>query len=194
MPPVVSVIIPSRNEQFLTRTIEELLEKSEGEIEVIAVLDGYWDAVINDPRVNYLHKGKAEGMRNGINDALKIANGSYIMKIDGHCMVDEGYDVKLVESCEDNTIVIPRRKRLDAENWCLQDVGKPHIDYEFLSFPDNPADYGGAGLNGRIWTERIVARLDNPKYDVDENLSFQGSCWFMPKAYFEELNLMDVER
>lgn len=193
MNPVVSIIIPSRNEKFLTKTILELLEKAKGEIEVIAILDGYWDAVVEDPRVHYIHKGEAEGMRAGINSGVELAKGKYIMKIDGHCMVDEGFDVKLAESCEKDTVIIPRRKRLDADNWCIQDVGKPDVDYEFLSFPDNPADFGGPGLNGRIWTRRILERKDNPEFDIDENLSFQGSCWFMEKEYFHFLDLMDEE-
>ena len=38
----VSVIIPSRNERFLTKTVIDLLAKAQGDIEIIAVLEGYW--------------------------------------------------------------------------------------------------------------------------------------------------------
>lgn len=187
---MVSIVIPARNERFLGKTIEDLLAKAQGEIEIIPILDGYWPdpPIVDDPRVVLLHRGKSRGMRNGINSAVAIAKGDYIMKIDAHCMVSEGYDVELAESCEPNWVVIPRRKRLDAENWTIQDVGKPDIDYEYLSFPDNPSDFGGPGLNGRIWTERIVERKE---IMLDENLSFQGSCWFLPRDYFYKLELMD---
>lgn len=186
---MISIIIPSRNEKFLRQTIEELLAKAEGEIEIIAILDGYWDLSLpKDPRVTLLHRGIAQGMRNGITSAVAIAKGTHILKIDGHCMVDQGYDVKLVADCERDWVVIPRRKRLDADNWCLQDVGKPDVDYEYVSYPDNPADFGGPGLNGKIWTQRIIDRQD---ILIDDNLSFQGSCWFMHKDYFYELELMD---
>lgn len=191
----VSIVIPSRNEQFLSHTIKDLLKNARGDIEIIAVLDGYWppkEEIINDIRVIYLHKGEPEGMRPGINDAVAISTGKYIMKIDGHCMVDEGFDLKLKADCEHNWVVIPRRKRLDAENWCIQDVGKPDVDYNYLSFPDNPADFGGPGLNGRIWTQRILDRND-PKYDIDDEMSFQGSCWFMHKDHFYNMELMDHE-
>ncbi len=187
---MISIIIPSRNEQFLQKTIEDVLAKAKGDIEVIAVLDGYWTALRDDKRVKIIHKGESKGMRAGINSGVAIARGEFIMKLDGHCMVDEGFDVKLAEDCEDNWVVIPRRKRLDAENWCIQDVGKPDVDYEYLSFPDNPADFGGKGLNGRIWTERALERKD---ILIDENMSFQGSGWFMKKSYFEFLELMDEE-
>lgn len=192
---MLSIIIPSRNEQFLQRTIQDLLEKAEGDIEIIAILDGYWppvEEIVNDKKVIYLHRGVAKGMRDGINSGVAISKGEYIMKIDAHCLVDKGFDVKLITDCEDNWIVIPRRKRLDAENWCIQDVHKPDIDYNFLSFPDNPSDFGGPGLNGRIWTQKALNRTD-VKYDIDEEIAFQGSCWFMKKDYFYYLELMDEE-
>lgn len=186
---MISVVIPSRNEKFLNQTIEEVLAKAGGDIEVIVTLDGYWqNPLIGDKRVRYIHRGAPRGMRPGINAAVDIARGEYIMKLDAHCMVDEHFDIKLAADCEPNWVVVPRRKRLDADNWCIQDVGKPDVDYEYLSFPDDPADFGGPGLNGRIWTERALERLDTP---VDENLSFQGSGWFMRRDYFYHLELMD---
>lgn len=190
----LSIVIPSRNEQFLYKTIHDLLQKAEGEIEILPVLDGYYppaEEIIIDPRVIYIHKGEAEGMRPGINDAVSVSTGKYIMKIDAHCMVDKGFDVKLKAVSQPNWVLIPRRKRLDPINWCIQDVGKVDIDYEFLSFPDNPSDFGGPGLNGRVWDQRIKERLNDPKYDIDDNMSFQGSCWFMEKDYFYQLELMD---
>lgn len=200
----ISIIIPSRNEIFLSKTIQDILEKARGNFEIIAVLDGAWPveqkrkhwstpAIIDDPRVSYLFKPRAQGMRPAINDAEKIARGKYLLKCDGHVMFDEGFDVKLLADIEDDWVVIPRRKRLDAELWAIQDVKKPDVDYEFLSYPDNPADFGGEGLNGRIWTQRILERLDKPEYNIDEDMSFQGSCWFMKRDYFHFLELMDVE-
>lgn len=188
-----SVIIPARNEPFLQQTVDDVLSKASGDIEVIVVLDGYWPnpSLKDHGKLIVIHKPVSEGMRPSINAAASIAKGEYLFKLDAHCMVGEGFDEILKADCQDNWVVIPRRKRLDAENWCIQDVGKPDVDYEYLSFPDNPADFGGSGLNGRIWTERILERKDNPEYDIDDNLSFQGSAWFMPKDYFYELELMD---
>lgn len=185
----LTIIIPSRNERFLKPTILDLLKNARGNIEIIPILDGYEaDFTIDDPRVRFLHKEKSEGMRAGINDAVALAKGEYLMKIDGHCLVSEGFDVELLKNIGPNWIIIPRRKRLDAENWCIQDVGKPDVDYEYLSFPDNPADFGGAGLNGRIWTERALNRKD---IMIDDSPASQGSCWLMSKDYFHELELMD---
>lgn len=192
----VTIVIPSRNETFLPHTIKDLLKHAEGDVEIIAILDGYWpkpDEIVNDARVHYLHRGEAQGMRKGITSAVDIATGKYIMKIDAHCMVDQGFDTKLKADCEPNWVVIPRRKRLDAENWAIQDVGKPDIDYMFLSFPNDPNDWGGKGLNGKIWTDKIRRIGDDPAKLIDDEMSFQGSCWFMHRDYFYELELMDSD-
>lgn len=190
---MLSIIIPARNEQFLQKTILELLEKAEGEIEVISVLDGYWppsEEIVNDKRVKYLHRGESHGMRRGITDGVAIASGEYIMKIDAHCMVDKGFDLKMIEVHQDNWIQVPRRKRLDAENWCIQDVGKPDIDYMYLSYPDDPEDRGGPGFHGRVWDAKNKdEKLKEDK--IVDLMSAQGSCYFMKKSYFEELELLD---
>lgn len=192
---MITVVIPARNEKFLGRTIQEIFEKARGEIQVIAVLDGYWpDPQIPDyPNLTLLHRGEARGMRRAITDAVALAKGEFIMKLDAHCMLDEGFDVKLAADCEENWVVVPRRKRLDADNWVIQDVGKIDVDYEYLSYPDNPADFGGPGLHGRKWDERSRERADKEEYMIDDLMSFQGSSWFMRKSYFEFLELMDED-
>lgn len=192
---MLSVIIPSRNEIFLNKTIEDLLNKSRGEIEIIAVLEGYWPTeekrefwftpmVIEDPRVTYLHLGKPLGMRGAINAGVSIAKGDFIMKVDAHCLFEEGFDVKLASDCDDNWVVIPARYSLDAEKWEVNKTGKARADYHYLCYP-NPHKEHDVGMHGVVWPERGIERLD-PKYDIDDNLSFQGSCWFMKRSWFND--------
>ena len=67
---MVTIIIPSRNEPYLQKTILDILKKAVGEIEVIAILDGYWptaEEMVDDERVKYIHYGTPRGMRNAIN-------------------------------------------------------------------------------------------------------------------------------
>lgn len=203
----VSVLIPARNELFLDKTIKDILKKAEGNIEIIVVLDGYWPTkftikditykqqLVEDPRVRYIHRSIPFGMRDGINSAAKLATGEYLMKSDAHCMYEKGFDTKLkadvayytehTDDKNDNWIVIPRRLRLDADNWTLKEEGKPPIDYEYLSSPN------GNGAKGNKWDERTKERMDIP---IDETLSFQGSCWFMTRShYFDRLGGMSEE-
>lgn len=180
----VSVIIPSRNETFLQKTIWDILAKAKGDIEIIAVLDGYWvDVTISEPRVKYLHLGRPTGMRNAINSGAAIATGEYLMKCDAHCMFDEGFDIKLAADCKDNWIVIPRRYALDGRKWKLiEDNPKYPVDYMYLS----PA------LHGVVWDGKNKDPELKKKL-IDDTMSAQGSCWFMPRAYFHELELEDEE-
>lgn len=186
-----SVIVPARNEQFLNPTIRELLNKAAWDLEIIVILDGHEpDELVVDPNVHYIRFNPSRGMRAAINAGVAIATGKYIMKIDAHCMVGEEFDVILANDCEDNWVSVPRRHRLDAENWCIQEVKKPPIDYMFLSYPSDPDDFGGPGLNGKLWDERNK-RKDLKEKLIDDLMSAQGSCWFMHRDYFYELELMD---
>jgi len=183
----------------LPQTIRSCFENAAGEVEVVVCLDGYWhpgwkELTDQFPNLHTIHHGEPRGLRAAINSAAgsAISRGAkYLLKLDAHCMLDEGYDTKLQDDMESNWIVVPRRKRLNAETWTVQDVGKPDVDYHYLSFPDDPQDFGGKGLNGKVWYERIKERLDKPEYDLDDEMSSQGSCWFMAASYFQELELMD---
>lgn len=185
-----SIVIPSRNERFLVKTVNDILSKHGNDIEVIVVLEGYWEKDLpNDPRVIHIHHGEAIGMRQSINEAVAIARGEWILKIDGHCMVEDHMCNQLINDWQKDTdVVIPRRKRLDPDNWTLTDTHKVDVDYEYVAAPTNPNDWGGKGLNGKIWDERSKAKKH---VLIDENMSFQGSCWFMKKNYFYFLELMD---
>lgn len=186
----LSVVIPSRNEQFLPQTVDDIFAKAAGDIEVIAILDGYWADPLpkENPNLHYIHRGTPLGMRDGINSGVAIASGKYIMKCDAHCMFDEGFDEKLKEDCDEDWVIVPRRYSLDPELW--ERRKKAPFDHMLLSYPDNPLDYGGAGYHGKAWRERdrLPEFSQEPVFDL---MSFQGSCWFIHRDYFYYLELMD---
>ena len=180
----LTVIIPARNEIFLNKTVNDLFEKAEGDLEVVVALDGYWPESELMPQSNsnlkYIHFGKARGMRAAINAAASIATGDYLMKCDAHCMFAEGFDEVLKADCDGDWVVIPSRYSLDGENWKILETGKSRVDYHYLSYPKHK----GHGIHGTVWNQRARNRKDNPAYDIDDEMSFQGSCWFMPTAHF----------
>jgi glycosyltransferase involved in cell wall biosynthesis len=188
----VSVVIPSRNEVYLNKTIDDLFAKAEGEIEVIAVLDGYWPAVLPEEHkgLTLLHFGAQQGMRQGINAAVRMSTGEFIMKLDGHCMVDQGFDVKLQADCDVDWIVIPRRYSLDPEKWEWMNTGKPPVDYHYLSYPYLKPDDPACGLHGNVWTRRAKERKN---ILIDDEMSSQGSCYFMHRDYWSKIGPLDVE-
>ncbi len=186
----VSIIIPSRTEVFLKNTIEDVLKNATGEIEIFPVLDGYdvtKEEYVDDPRVKYIRipGARKAQKRHAINMAAILADGKYIMSLDAHCMVAKGFDEVLKADCEENWVVLPRRKRLDAINWRIHDVGKPDIDYLFYPFP-----YAKERSRHVLWTKRAIERVDIP---IDENIIIQGSCWLMHKTHFVKNGFMQIE-
>lgn len=130
-------------------------------------------------------------MRPGINAAAVLARGDYLMKLDAHCAVSEGFDVALAGSCDDDWIVVPRRYPLDAEAWEIQRNGKPPIDYHYLSYPfERPGD-SSCGLHGTPWRSRATERAS---ILIDDEMSSQGSCWFMSRKHWNRLGPMEVEK
>ena len=182
--------ILSKHELAFVKTVDGLFEKANNTIEVIVALDGFWPETlpVDNPNLHYIHWGEAGGMRRGINAAADIAKGEYLMKTDAHCLFAPGFDDALIEASQPNWVQIPRRYSLDAEKW---EKYKYPRDYMYLSWPDNPKDWGGAGFHGREWRERDKDP-ELQKIDLDDTMSFQGSCWFMPLEYFNRLGLMDV--
>lgn len=197
----LSVIIPSRwdysadeytKRSFLPQTVADLFKKAAGDVEVIVTLDGYWPVdenntflIADNPNLIIIHRAKAMGMRASINAAAAVAHGEYLMKCDDHCMFAEGYDEVLKADCDRDWIVIPSRYSLDAENWAIENNGKPRRDYHYLCYP-NPDKPHDSGMHGVEWWSRCKERLNKPEYDIDDTPSFQGSCWFMHKSWFTD--------
>lgn len=190
---MVSIVIPSKNEIFLKKTIEDILEKATGEIEVFPILDGYdipEEEVVNDPRVHYIHFKTGLGKRPGINAMVAVCKGEYVMSVDAHCMFAKGFDEQLVKDHQDSRWVqVPRRNRLDAENWCLQTQSddRPPIDYEYMMWPGK---FDVKAFHGFKWDARTRERESIP---LDETITMQASCWFMTKEWFKKMNFMDVK-
>lgn len=184
---MLSVIIPSRQSEFLQKTVDDLLGKAEGEVEVIVCCDGVWpDPMLkDDPRVVIFHHGEVHdnpGMRAAISAGMRLARGDYVMKCDEHTMMDQGYDLKLIADCKDDWVVIPRRKRLDPEKWELIEDGRPPVDYMYVEYPYLKPFDKTQGLHGAEWK-----RPERKDILIDDTPTMQGSCYFMKKSYWEKL-------
>ena len=47
-------------------------------------------------------------------------------------------------------------------------------------------------MHGVEWPQRSRSRQD-PKYDIDDNPSFQGSCWFTSKKWYEHIGKLSED-
>ena len=122
----LSVIIPARNEIFLQKTIENILENIEADTEIIAVCDGYWpDPPVRDhERVNIIHFTKPVGQRAATNAGARLSQAKYVMKCDAHCAFDKGFDRKLIADCQPDWTMVPNVQsscfRLDVQELRIQ--------------------------------------------------------------------------
>lgn len=174
---MLSIIIPSYKDPLLHKTIDSLLENAEGEIEIIAILDGYWTQtpITSDDRVRILHLGKNQGMRRAINAGIAISRGEYLMRTDEHCMFGKGYDVTLTKDCKPNWIVTPRRYFLDVVKWEVMDI--PPVDYMKLKIVN-------VSQNVRKFTGAEAPGNSEP---IQESMAMQGSCWVMPRSWWDKV-------
>jgi len=130
----LSILIPSRNEMFLARTIEDLIENKRGKTEIIAVLDGEWaePGIDDHPDVTVIYHSESIGQRAATNEAARLSRAKYVMKVDAHCAFDEGFDVKLLADMQDDWTMAPTMRNLHVFNWVCPDG---HSRYQGRSGP-----------------------------------------------------------
>jgi len=189
----VSIIIASAGELFLQRTVDGLLENCKGDIEILVFLDGRVadPPLKEDPRVRVIGSKKRVGIWEAINTSVALSTGEYIMKVDGHCILDEGFDEKLKAHCEDNWVCIPRRYSLEGPTWTR---GTKKTDYMTITPPiEKPEngprfwEWGFGGVRTKVPKERIIEGTE-----LNETMTFQGSCWFMKKTFFNAIDGLTV--
>jgi len=174
----LSVVIPSYKDPYLQKTIDSLLDNSElgDQLEIIPVLDGYWQEIKHDPRVRVVHIGKNGGMRRSINAGVKVAKGEFIMRLDEHCMFGKGYDKIMTDSCQPNWIMTAVRYFLDPVKWEVMDL--PPVICEKLVIQ------GGKKFSGQRWPSRDEEFKNEP---LIESMAMQGSMWITPRKWFNEV-------
>lgn len=96
--PLVTVVVPCFNEApHLRDVIEQLMRTRYPHYEVIAVNDGSKDGTgdlldalaLEYPRLRVIHHASNQGKAVGLNTACQLAQGEFILGIDGDALVDE---------------------------------------------------------------------------------------------------------
>ena len=125
----LSIIIPARNEMFLARTIQDILENIEADTEIIAVLDGEWadPGIPQHDRVNVIYIPESIGQRASTNLGVNLSKSKFVLKCDAHCSFDKGFDRKMIEGFKktgDNVTAVPIMRNLHAYSWKCMKCGK----------------------------------------------------------------------
>jgi glycosyltransferase involved in cell wall biosynthesis len=188
---MLSIIIPARTELYLNRTIQDVLAKATGEIEIIVVLDGYGDTPyepVIDKRVKYislpLPNNHERHKRQAVNAGVSISHGEYIMWMDAHCVIAPGFDEVLKRDCQENWVMVPSRYQMNLEKW---DREEPTEDYRYwrwscLSKENRLAQWR--------WGKRDIERKD---ILIDDIFATQGSLFFMTRKWFYKMGFMKTE-
>lgn len=206
----LSILIPSRNEMFLAKTVENILENIEGDTEVIAVLDGAWadPAIPQNERVTVVYNNQSIGQRAATNQAAKLSKAKYLMKVDAHCAFDKGFDVKMLEAIKghDNWTMVPIMKNLHAFDWVCPEG---HRRYQGPSGACQVC--GKATKRDILWQPKPSpnsvsycfdstphfqyfgdwAKRPEGQGDITPSMSLQGSCWMLTREKYWELQVCD---
>lgn len=166
---LVSVIIPSRNDPYLERTIQSVQENAAGPIEVIVAMDGTEDGDIKEADgLKVIRAEEAVGKRAIVNTAAKIAKGKYLFIIDAHCTMSYGWDTKMKCACGENDLVHCRIQALNLETF---ELVPGHI-YSHV-YLDNK-------LIEKWWSKE-------PLDKIEEAMCFTGCGWMIQKDRYWSL-------
>jgi glycosyltransferase involved in cell wall biosynthesis len=208
----LSILIPARNEQFLARTIEDILKHNEGDTEIIAVLDGAWTAppIEDSDRVTLIYNPQPIGQRAATNQAARLSRAKYIMKCDAHCSFGQGFDVNLMAEIDYDWTVIPEQRNLHAFDWRCLGCGKQTYQGPY------PTECGGCDNTNdfemvMVWKPRAHTRNRHFRFDntlhfqywreykkrpeargqITDTMSLLGACWLMHRKRYWELGGCD---
>lgn len=207
----LSVLIPARNEQFLKDTIDDVLKNSRANTEVVAVLDGAWaePPIPDHPRVTLVYHSSPIGQRAAVNEAARLSKAKYIMKLDAHCSVDEGFDVQLIQDAEYDMTQIPRMYNLHVFDWvCMTCKNRT---YQGGKLQTCEKCSGVTFEMDIIWKPRMHKRTDFARFDhelrfqywrayehrpeaqgdIADLMCFVGACFFMERERFWDLGGLD---
>ena len=177
----LSIVIPSRSEMFLARTIEDILANTSEKTEVIAVLDGEWASpAINDhPRVNIIHLPESIGQRAATNVGVRLSRAKYVAKMDAHVALDRDWDIKMIDAFKktgDNVTMVSIMKNLHAFNWRCYHNYCGWFQYQ----GPTPTVCPKCGKSNKIRKEMLW----KPKANVNStSYCFDNTCHFQ---YFED--------
>ncbi len=207
----LTIIIPGRNEEFLGRTIQDLLDHTSERTEIVAILDGYLPnpPLPVSPRVSVIYNPVSKGQRAAANQVARLSTSKYIMKIDAHCAVDDNFDTKMIEGMQkmgDDVTMIPVMRNLHVFDWVCPDG---HRRYQSPSGPcetchqpttkdivwipkKSPATHSFAfdkTMHFAYWG--AWSKTQTGEYR--ETMSIQGSCFMCTREKYLELDLCSEE-
>jgi glycosyltransferase involved in cell wall biosynthesis len=212
----LSILIPSRNEEWLSRTIDDIIAHKEGNTEIIVGLDGKWaDPSIPDhPDVRLVYFPESIGQRAATNQCARLSSSKYVMKVDAHTAWDQGFDVKMMDAFKalpdgDSVTMVPVMRNLHVFNWICP---AGHARYQGPSGPCQTDGCGKPTTKDVVWIPKLSPQSKSYCFDetphfnyfgafnkrpegkpddmgLTETMSLQGSCFMSTRAKYWELDM-----
>jgi hypothetical protein len=208
----LSILIPSRNEEFLARTCEDILAHIEGDTEIIAVIDGQaaGPELPVDPRLRVIRLDKSIGQRAAQNLAARNSTARYVMKLDAHCAVEPGFDRKLMAVMEDDMTIVPVMRNLWVFDWVCDFCGaRKYQGPKPTECAECKSDGGHIAME-MIWNPKVNPQNSAYRFNKDlqfkyfgelrqlqgttglqESMSLQGSCFMATRENYWARELCD---
>jgi hypothetical protein len=214
----LSVVIPGRNEEWHAQTVEDVISKCHADTEVICILDGVWPpnrGIQDHPMVKVVKTTTPIGQRAATNLGAQMSRAKYVMKLDAHCKVDDGFDAKMIESMQPDWTMIPKMYRLHAFDWACNNCGNSVYQG---SKPDKCAGCGqddfykkliwepkwsvgptiswrfDSDLHFQYWNEHGRRRsVRRSRRGLIETMSCVGCCFLMERERFLALGGMSED-
>lgn len=217
----LSILIPARNEEWLSRTVDDLIENSSERTEIIVGLDGQWanPPVKKHPRVTVVYFPKSIGQRACTNQLCRLSTAKYVAKTDAHCSFEKGFDEILMADMQDDYTMIPTMKNLHIFDWVCDKCGNRWYQGRTPEncFADYKAEHKNEACDSKNFHREIIWKAkDSPKsrfYRFDNTLHFQywgalekrtgsenaiaetmsaqGSFFMLTREKYWELNICD---
>ena len=211
----LSIIIPAREEMFLAKTIENILENIEADTEIIVICDGNWPdpSVPDNPRVTIVHHTESIGQRAATNEGARISQAKFIMKADAHCAFGKGFDRILMEDCEYDWTMVPMMYRLHAFDWrcnacgdqtyqgvlplkCSKCGKAEGFEMVLLWIPREGKDATVSWrfnneMQFKYWRKHYRRKEVRAQGDLIETMSFIGACFFIHRERFWDIEGLD---
>jgi hypothetical protein len=216
----LSVLIPARNELFLSRTVQDVLEHAQADTEVIVVLDGAWPEqgyeLAQHLKVQVIYLPEPIGQRAATNLAARVSTAKYIMKLDAHCSLADGFDRVLIEAAAElgpDVTQIPAQKNLHVHQWrcekCGTETYQCPIPTDCETCQATKRERGGpftrvmvwkprSGTTTTCWTFNAEPRFQYGGTDkreivngIGDVMSSLGACFFMARERFWQLSGLD---
>jgi len=207
----LSILIPARNELFVSNTVEDILKNKRGKTEVLVGLDGAWadPAIPDHPDVRIVYVGESLGQRGMTNHLARLSEAKWVAKCDAHVAFDEGFDVKLMEAIKghDDWTIIPMMLNLHAFDWVCpeghrryqspsgpcEECGQPTTRDVIFKPRDRTPHSTSFCFDKTLHFQYFNEFKKRPegKGDLTETMSIQGSFFMLTREKYWSLNICD---